>query len=486
MRRFYYFLPVVALFFGGCLSAPDDSGDFIESFEYETERGIIQSLGGVKFNDIATHLLRTDGGDIYYVYSDFYDLNDSSYLNQHVEVYGVLIPMAESGSKDTLGIETLKILTEEEAEEVEVTEEIYVSDLLGMAIMYRSDWSVLEEGGVLSFVAPLKGSDDSASVDRLEFLVMDNLEEIPLEDWYVEYKIPGGASPVYNLSVVGMDQLSALRLDSLSGTAFYVADGPQVLFVSHVQASEEERLEYDQLISEMLYSLDLLRDGQREPLVPEETDAALEEVSLEGTDYEQTAEAVQYQLNDLVGEGVDWIGTRLDFVAPDYIYVEYANDEGVERRLLIRQLSSHEFEVLARFKAGSSIDWILDEGEDEARGKEKVSLNLASGSTMTIPEGFRAMESAPLAFSMYYPASWYYARGGDFIYFSDEPANADNALVSLKIDQGAWADYEVGETDDGFYVRTPRNGESHFYLEADASHQSELRRMAESIVSVNP
>ncbi len=50
--------------------------------DYETIDGEIQSLGGIKVNKSISHLFESEDDEIYYAYSERYDLDDEEYFGK--------------------------------------------------------------------------------------------------------------------------------------------------------------------------------------------------------------------------------------------------------------------------------------------------------------------------------------------------------------------------------------------------------------------
>lgn len=485
------------LVFSGCLGLFGEKSEEVplDTYEFATYEGTLQSLGTIKFNPDATHLLRLEDGTVLYVYSDFYNLWDPEFLNQRMEVSGLLIPENEEVNKDTLAIEQLEVLEIEEEETVIIRMENYVDEILGFAMDYRSDWTISNDPSSLTFTAPepeVEGDEVTEDMvfdlDTVMVSTFRNAEELEIEEWFVEYR--ADIEPLYSLSVVSADQLPAIKVMG-DGITYYIDGGSTVFVVAFDNLQFDKRTEHTNLFNEMLFSFDVLRDGVREPVIEEETieEEMIEEETIEivepdvaPDDQGSVITSIESQLDNLVPDAGDWTATKYDFVEPDYIYVEYADDDAVGR-ILVRDLGGGDFEVLAVFKEGFFTDWSLVSGTDEAKGKEKTSVDASSGQAVTILEGYRALESATLHFQMQYPSSWYYSRSGDHFYFSNEPADASNALVVLTVLDSPITLYTEQASGDTFTIEAPRDESSGYTLTGDAAYQDHMTIMAESIVS---
>jgi hypothetical protein len=501
----FMLLSSIALF-SGCFGGEDEVLEEIVSYEYSTYEGTLQSLGGAKFSSNATHLLRLEDGEIIYVYSDMINLYDSSYSGELIEAYGLVIPSNEDTTKPTLIIEHLEVLAVEDVNQDDALMTSYVSESFGLSIDYRSDWDVNETVSYILFTAPeiveelTENDDDDASLeaeemveevteepmDSLQLSTLANNQGLDIEEWYLQYGAAAGTDVDYIKSSVSVDLLSSIKVLGQFTTTYYVQDVElsRILVLVFTSVQDEERIEHSNLFAEMLFSLDLFSDGLREVeeaevIVDVDADQAGE---IGGTDYEEIIEDLELKLGDLVPSSGDWAPTVYDFVEPDYIYVEYEG-ENVKGRILIRHLGGENFERLAVFEEGSITDWELVDGVDEAKGMELVSIDVDSGGVMVVQEGYRVMESGTLNFQMQYPSQWYYSRSGDDFYFSSEPADADNALVTLMVIDTVVTTYSESTSGGVLKVKVPRNDSSSFLLEGLSEFEEQMKIMGGSLVS---
>ncbi|MBT5016617.1 hypothetical protein HN748_06480 [Candidatus Peregrinibacteria bacterium] len=496
-------LLVFGLLFTGCqLPFTDDvTVEDDISYEFMTYEGLLQSLGSVKFNPDATHLLRLTDGSLLYVYSDFYNLWDTEYLNQSMEVSGLLIPGEDDDDKPVLAVEQLTVLEEEEVveiEEVEMTN--YVSESIGFGISYRSDWEMEERTQAVSFYGPQpKDTESLIETDLIQVSTLSNNEELEIEEWYLAYQNTD-LSETYTKNVVSVDQLNAIKVEEVGSTTYYVEGGSKVFVLLHLNSQEDLKLSYGNLFSEMLLSFDLLSDGQRieedeeEEEVVEETeiteviedveDVVAEEEANESSDgdYADNISLLENDLDRLSLVSDEWTATTYDFVEPNYIYVTFTDGEVLERYLL-QNLGDGNLEELAKFVEGAITDWDLASGTDEAKGLEQVSVDAETGSETVILEGYRPLESATLGFQMQYPSNWYYSRSGSSFYFSNEPADASNALVTLEVIEETVSSLKTWSSSGFFFADVPRDDSSSYRLKGTLDYQEQIEVMAESILS---
>ena len=500
-----YWLGLITLLFISLLSGCFGSAEspILEDVPYETFQGTLQSLGHVNFSAKATHLLRQTNGSILYVYSDFYDLNREDYLNRTLEVSGLLLPPDELSTRETLSIDSLTVLTEEIEELGAVAMQAYTNEALGFSWLFRNDWSIDALSDRVTFTAPLPEMTSEAPStkpmmgDTIEIRTMPNLQELPIEDWYLQYIIPAGTISPYTNSAIGPETLSAIRADvkNVDGNVimYYVADGPQVFLISHNIFQKDHGLEYGNLFSDMLYSFDPLRDGVREvatPSAPPVIPPSSDEVSTTPTssptfDYQSIVDALEkVRLGTLIPQSGVWSATHYDFADPNYVYVTYQNTAGT-KGLILLTYTGNDFERVAAFEEGTLTDWTLVSGVDVAKGKTKTSFNASSGVVITIPEGYRSMESASLHFQMHYPSSWYYSRSGDFFYFSNQPADASNALVSMEVIDSPVPAYREESSSGTPVIFVPRDETSGFKFQSTSDYFDIVQIMAKSILLTN-
>lgn len=507
------------LIFPGCFSSSTNT-QVATVFTVETLEGTLYSLGNPgtteENSNTPTHLLGLEDGSMIYAYSasTTVNLDDPYYKGVEVSVTGNLYPASEASDKDTIGITSIELITQETPTTTSTTVEMrtFRHSMMDFTISYRNDWEVQEgvvdgTGIAVTFTAPTPLDtasyeleiDETSSeaivqpekpLNTIQIVVLENLQSLPIEEWYSAYAASSEAS-TYTLSAISRDQLPAIKLSS-SDPTYYVSYETTVFQISHYIAQEDYKLEYATLFSDMLYSFDVhgvdeitpttVTIPTTETTTPAETTTPT--TTSTSSDQQATIDTLELQLDSLIPDSGNWAPTRYSFAEPDYVYVEYQDSTtGVKGRLLLKELSTGSFEVLAVFKEGETTDWTLVSGTNEASGLPQTSVNAESGQSYSIPEGYALFESSSLQFSMPYPSSWYYARSGDSFYFSDEPADESNALVTLTVLPSWIAAYNISEETPIFTVQVPRDDSSSFRLQGDASYRDIIEVMAKSITS---
>lgn len=470
MRLFWVSFGVLLLGvgFSGCWNEESSISTELTSEEI-TLTGTLQSLSNAGIDDKVTHLLRTPEDAIYYVYSEEVDLFDLEWSGVLVEISGELFPPKEEGNKPVIRIDTLALSDAESESETSATMIPYQNDVFGFSMNYQSDWTLEDSASLITVSSPFSG--DESEFDTITISKRANAQSLSVEEWFLEYGVLETSMP-YVLGAIGPESIPVVKVSEGTTLTYYVQDLEQILVVAFESLLEEQAVEHENLFNEMLYSFDLWSDGLRDSEGGTGTDGVVSSVELS----ESQSAVMELLMSDFNEGSIE----KLSFVHPNYVYVEYVKDEAEEKgRQLLAYSESYDFTTIATFESGAFTDWELVSGEDVAKGKESLVVNPGTGIVVLIPEGYRGFESAALAFQMAYPSSWYYARSGDFYYFSDEPAEASNALITLELVEGA-AEYEVMNSGDRLLFLLPRDESSHFELSGSLDYEVVLLAMAGS------
>ncbi|MFA6435711.1 MAG: hypothetical protein WCW30_01040, partial [Candidatus Gracilibacteria bacterium] len=511
-----------------CFFSSEDDTQVDSVFTVETFEGTLYSLGNPSVSEeeenVPTHLLGLENGTMIYAYSasSTVDLDDPSYKGVKVSVTGNLYLASEESDKDTLGITKIELVTLETATTSAAVEmRTFRHSTLNFTISYRSDWELQEgtvngTGTAVTFTAPVsletETNLDTLDIprDTISIKVLENLQSLPIEEWYAIYATASSWSEaeIYSKSMVSRDQLPAVKSStSDADPVYFVAYETTIFEISHSAVQTDYKLEYSTLFSDMLYSFDVHGVDEIIPTIvtipttetpasdsPTETTTPSETTPTTSTssDHQATIDSLKTQLDSLIPDSGDWTPTQYSFVEPDYVYVEYQDSTtGTKGRLLLKELSSDSFEVLAVFKEGETTDWTLVSGTNEASGLSQTSVNAESGQSYSIPEGYALFESSSLQFSMPYPSQWYYSRSGDSFYFSDEPADVSNALVTLTILSTPVAAYRAYETTvetqsldaQRYIIEAPRDDSSGYSFIGFPDYKAIMETMAQGITS---
>lgn len=222
------------------------------SRNYETLTGEFKTLGSIKVDKTITHLFETDEGEIYYTYSDRYDLDDPDYLNQRVEAYGVVMAY-ESLDKELFEVRRITEADEEENTETEVNQIDYKDTELGVSFTYPDNWTLTALRDSLHLEAPALTDDDGNDLSP-DYMIIANLGEIltktssdPQEDRateisaYVEANYEGLEGSTSQMSYVGPDKVFGVRYKTDSGdSSYFVPRGNELFEIGFYHPEEKD------------------------------------------------------------------------------------------------------------------------------------------------------------------------------------------------------------------------------------------------------
>ncbi|MFA6528263.1 MAG: hypothetical protein WCT46_01860, partial [Candidatus Gracilibacteria bacterium] len=489
---------------------------------FATYTGTLKSLGSVKVGKLATHMIQTEDGEIVYVYSNSYDLDDSEYLNKNVEVYGTV--NSEDDGKGILDISKITLV----AEAIEVAtaiEQSYSDQELGFSWNILSDWTIEKGAGYATFTLPLKtvviseSSTDEIPIidttinDYIAVKIFDNTENLTLTDWLTNYD--PDAVTIAVAASIGIDSSEALKIESELGdtiTYFVKRTEGGIYEVSHYNFNLSDRSYYRNMFMDALSTFKFIPfgSGSGTGTVTEDdtTVTTPDEVETVTSNYDSVVSAIGSKITEIAPEeesvGGTWYSTKYEFADPNYVYVEYEDGHDM-RKVLLSYSTEGDFtyDVLAYFVPGSSTTWELSSGTDEAKGLQKTVVKPSdTGSTVvtSVLEGYSYLESASKGFSIQYPSSWYYAGSGNHYSFSstsdgDELVGFDILEENLDAQTGSTITLANGKSaksisfedvyetyTEGFYgIYVERDDNSCFYVYGSGEYGAIVENMAGSI-----
>lgn len=502
---FVLLVSILILPLNGCFGGGEDSTEV----SYEEYIGVLKSLGGIKVSQNATHILQTDEGDILYVYSDVYDLDDEDYLGNKIQISGEVTEASEKG-KDVVNIMEISIVEEIADESGDITIESYSNPDLGFSWDVMSNWEVEAGDGYALFVLPLyeaeedeKDKTDETST-TMELSTVSNLDndyfvvkvfvmeaEMELAEWLAEYSPEAAAIAV--ASSVGEDGLSSLKVVSELEdveTYYVYRTGDVVYEVSHHNFDIDNRTYFRNLFYDSLYTFKVIPLDGSADTTDESEDSADDESSEKN--YDEAMSYIEASVSEIVS-GADGV-SQYEFVDPYYVYVNYVDGSDEGRVLLKYGIGpGFDYEVLATFRSGTYTDWELSSGTDAASGLPKALIKAGDTTAIDIMEGYRYFESGPYEFTIQYPAGWYYSGGGGHYSFSDS-ADGDELIgldvldFSIAVSGGSSIDLasgKDGKTTSSGNVRgvyAERDGNSAYYIEGTSEYYDIIVNMAGSIV----
>ncbi len=483
------------LFTSGCTwFGGGDDLTFVDEAQQTKRIGTLKSLGGMSVGE-ATHLLEAKSGHTIRLRSLNIDLNQEKYLNNIVEVRG-LIGTASDGKEvmDVISID----LAEDELNDpgIKGEEKEYKNADLGFLLTYLDSWGIEESDTEILFTAPVpvpEEVDSSDEVDEVEPVVPDRIiisKEANPNNLTVEafLGLPSDANDLitsgYTKSLVGVDQLEGLkkespdrmeidiwldRNDTIYQLTFIGSDNEDTVnnrntffsmsssfkligFSPDEDEDEDEEIELPELDEPDVTPYEPEETEEEEVVVIEEEITIVEPIEpvVSSSSYGVIANYIGETINSIAPESSDggsWSANNFEFVEPNYVYVEYS-DGSVERRVLLTydQEDGLSTNVQAYFEPGETTSWTRVEGENPVEHAEKIVINITdegAEEAATIKEGYRYFESLPYDFNAQYPSNWYFngaSGSGDVAHhygFSDEPVEDGNELVSLDIVTGS-------------------------------------------------
>lgn len=455
----------------GCWPFDGEQDNTLAEEQVQQKRiGTLKSLGGMSVGE-GTHLLEVSGGHTIRLKSNNIDLDQEKYLNNKVEVRGIL-GNAEDG-KDIMDVRSIDLV--EDAAETGIQQEYRNADL-GFSLTYLDSWKVEEGTDEVTFTAPVikpeETTDEDAAMEEpvMEEPAMDQtdpdviiIKRLPNPDKEsVEtfLELPSDADELSNLgytqSLIGIDKLEGLKKESsdklevsvwltrneyLYVFSFMGTDNTNTLnnrntffsmlstfqFIGMNDDEDEDETEVDENLTE-----DSEKEADIPPLEePEEqiTEDVKEDLPVSEPEPEPEPEPVassssygviaQYINETIVtiapedSESGTWKATNFEFADPNYVYVEY-NDGSDYRRVLLtyNQNGSLNTNVIGYFKPGETTSWERVEGENPVESAEKTIVNLTdegAEEAATVKEGYRYFESSPYDFNAQYPSNWYFS-----------------------------------------------------------------------------
>lgn len=265
--------------------------------DYETMNGEIQSLGGIKVNKMISHLFETSDDEIYYAYSDRYDLDDEEYFGKKIEAYGVIMTFEEIDKK-VFEIRRISEASEEEEEDVAVEETEFRSSSLGFTLNYQNNWEVEELADSVKFTSPTKPEVEDPENTGAEFApdfiiiaktdaVLEKTSSDESEDRateirdFVRSNYDNLVGTSNDLSYVGVDQQFAVKYRKGAEISYFVPRNDELFEISYYHPGEDDTVSNGIIFSEMLSSFRFIPVGSAPVETEEPEEEETEETSNE-------------------------------------------------------------------------------------------------------------------------------------------------------------------------------------------------------------
>lgn len=388
--------------------------------EYETIVGEFKSLAGIKVDKTITHLFENDEGEIYYAFSDRYDLDDQ--LNERVEVAGLVMEY-ETLDKPTFKVTRISEAPEEEEESAEVTYVDYADTELGFSLSYPDNWSFESFRDSIELTAPLEkaetdeeeeaSSDAEVSTiprDVILVAMLDVQLRSTTEDdsnaratdihTQISQAYPDLADESGQVTMIGDDQQFAVRYKIDNGsTHYFIPRGTSLIELSLYHSSEESVVSNSNIFAEVVNSFRLLPTGD---------------------------------------DG------------------EFINDEPTTTDA---------------------------EPEEEPEETEEMDENTTSSSGDQVTASkYREFESNPYQFKISYPSHWYYSGGNQGYDFSTDPIE-DDAPAIIRLDINGSTSTGLVRTGSSVKITVEVEGK-YYTLTGPSEYESIMQKMVDSIEPV--
>lgn len=413
------------------------------------------------------------------VFIDSVSVNLRRYNKRRVEAEGEW-----NDSKTIFIIQNISSL----GHETQVKEQ-YQNVGMGLKFSYPSVWSLKDEKNVLGIekiiITPYEVEDTELnSVDNIIIEKSENNKKLPPREWLKldeQYRPtdPNDTASVYQQSAVGIAQLDAVKKTFNSGDKieFYVTRDTFIYRFVYLTVNDADKDLYRNAFYEIVASFEFVPFGTSDagaskqanqnpaPVVSsakKETkslsdlakDELLERQQEEAAQKKETmldarqlfTNYIKANMPALAAEpaslGGTWFPTKLEFAFPEgqsenftAIYVEYEDGHDMRKILLNVKDKTHPetMERAAYFKPGDTTDWILSQGADTAKDKEKLIVPLMSegAEEVVVKKGMTLLDAKSFKIKIQYPSKWYWAFSDKEYRFSNKPVTAENTIVSL-------------------------------------------------------
>ncbi|MDP4008262.1 MAG: hypothetical protein Q8P68_03670 [Candidatus Peregrinibacteria bacterium] len=472
--------------------------------ESVTYTGTLKSLGEVMVESKADHILETYDGNIYYVYSQFLDLDKDKYKNANLQISGEIVTITESG-KEIIAIESIVPLIGEVIEQ-DVKHDIvkkYQNLDLGFKLEDLVDFEVKEYINQVVF----SKEQSSFKITRL-----DNKDSLTLDEWLnLSDKVNG--TPVF----IGHDRLKAYlyEFSNTKNTYFISRTNRYIYQVDLTFSDDESKNELKTILNSFRFVplKDQVADNSES--ASNGNYSAIEIDTVKSYFGEHLAEIVpDYGGGEYSISRFEFLNTPDEGLPPDeagYVYVAYESNEKFGRILTSYHFSQSKISdvmVEAIFKEGTVTDWEIVDGEDKIKGLSTLVIRESEDgdtSPIVLEEGYRLFESVPFHFSVQYPSNWYVQGQSGKYLFNDKPLKG-NYLISIEVrkekiadamsdipfsfektnlipDKEAFISHPTDGDKYGVYLVMQRETEGETYvLWATSSEEERLMKMARSIV----
>ena len=422
MRQFHLFLLslfVLPASLAGC-SLFEEPVEQPLSREQVNFTGEFKTLGTIEVEDDITHLFEDENGNVYYTFSNHFDLNSEGLMNTETKAAGYLLTY-ESKDQPVFKVVQIEELVDLEEDAV-VTQRPYQDQDLGFSMEYPDNWSITTLRDAVTLEAPLAAdAGEEAAPDTIVFATTEaSLEsETDASNDEIEAEItafvsanrvefdPVSARPAF----LGPDRVFAVKYEGEDqNQAYFIPRSGSLFEVSfyHEGETATDTLQNVNTFSSIMSTFRFLpKDGE-----PSED----EEASAESADDTESA------------------------------------DPGAAEDA----------------QNGDTVD---EDSQAETTRPEVPQVNVST---------FRSFESSPFQIKMSYPGEWYYAGTSTSFEFGMDPIEqGDEGIISLILN----SDLSEGASYDDNNVYLSREVADKIYtLRGPLSYENVLSTMINSLL----
>lgn len=497
MKKFIAILAIscTSLLVSGCFGGSDNEVEVDSSYNVQSFVGIVSELSNSSIN--ATHMMETDLGEVVYLRSVLFDLDE--FVGANLRVTGT---MEETENGESILLVESKDVLEDSPLSSEPT--LFEFDEQGFDIEVPADkFEISDSSSLVNFV-----SDEFSFSVRVIPKGLELDLEIYLDENY------GNQIPQSYLSGLG-DNYSKLNVGTGRSVYIYNSDEViyEVIFNSDGSDQASMNLEITNILDNIYYNpedIALERTNETEDI--EDTneddsntpsnndDDSGQNGSSEPVDLSSLSREVSDIVSDLNSSKSSLLGSdaeieKYSVTDNSYVYVSYVDKDGDKYRKLFK-IEGSNYNETAFFKEGTETDWELVSGTNAAfdRPLQMVFVEEDGYRQIDVKEGYRYFESLPMSLGFHYPRQWYYAGGSNSYKFSNEPLPEGETLVAIDLVDDSFSSIR-GESVSSNIKKQTSGSEISYYIQVrndevvkvsgSNDHEEELNIMAQTLVEID-
>lgn len=235
----------------------------------ETMIGEIQSLGGIKVNKTISHLFENEDNEIFYAYSERYDLSESQYFGLPIEAYGVIYTY-DNIDKKVFEIRRISEASMEEDTSEEVKSLEFKANSLGFTLKYPSNWEKTELADSVQFTSLNTSSSSTGAVTgefEPDYIIIAKTEAVlsktsvdtsddrasEIRD-FVRSNYDNLVGTENDISQIGPDGVFALKYRSAGNISYFAVRNSELFELSFFHPGDDDSTINGIVFSEMISS----------------------------------------------------------------------------------------------------------------------------------------------------------------------------------------------------------------------------------------